>query len=315
VWRADGTGVNVVLAQQGAWIAGAALSPDGARVAAACFDGATRIVRVDGKGDAVSIQGHAAAVRAAAWSPDGTRLVTVSDDRTARVVSVDGTGDALMLSGHTDGLTSAAWSPDAQRIVTTSMDHTARVWLASVAQEPVVFKGHGGAVYSAAWSPDGARIVTGSGDGTVQVWDVTSGAVVASFDRGVAVLKAIWSPDGGQIAFSLRHGGVLLWSRDGWQRPGTSEPVLLDTQAAIISMAFIDGGKRLFTVAADNTTRTFTIDVAELRRGLLSSNVDCLPASLRMLHLDEPPDGALERHAACEREHSRTPFFGEGQGP
>ncbi|WP_437303844.1 nSTAND1 domain-containing NTPase [Sorangium sp. So ce388] len=315
VWRADGAGVNVVLAPQEAWIAGAALSPDGARVAAACFDGATRIGRVDGQGDAVTIRGHAAAVRAAAWSPDGTRIATVSDDRTARVVSVDGTGDARVLSGHTDGLTSAAWSPDAQRIVTTSRDHTARVWVASGAQEPVVFKGHAGAVNSAAWSPDGAHIVTGSEDGTVQVWDATSGVVVASFDRGVAVLEAIWSPEGGRIAFSLRHGGVLVWSRDGWDRPGTSEPVLLDTQAAVISMAFIDGGKRLFTVAADNTARTFSIDAAELRRGILSSNADCLPASLRMLHLGEPPDRASERHAACEREHSRTPLFGEGQGP
>ncbi|WP_437935888.1 nSTAND1 domain-containing NTPase [Sorangium sp. So ce341] len=315
VWRADGTGVDLVLAKQDAWVAGAALSPDGARVAAPCFDGTTRIVRVDGKGEPVSIQGHAGPVRAAVWSPGGTRLVTVSDDRTARIVSADGAGAARVLSGHTDGLTSAAWSPDAQRIVTTSMDHTARVWLASGGQQLSVFKGHGGAVYTAAWSPDGGRIVTGSEDGTVQVWDAASGTVVASLDRGVAVLQAIWSPGGDRIAFSLRHGGVLLWSRDAWSRPGTMEPVVLDAQAAIIAMAFLDDGKRLFTVAADNTSRTFTLDVAELRRDLLSSNVDCLPASLRILHLGEPPDRASERHAACEREHSRTPFFGEGQGP
>ncbi|WP_437513952.1 nSTAND1 domain-containing NTPase [Sorangium sp. So ce1099] len=315
VWRADGAGENVVLAKQDAWIAGAALSADGARVAAACFDGTTRVVRVDGKGEPMSIPGHAAAVRAAAWSPGGTRLVTVSDDRTARVVSVDLKEAARVLSGHTDGLTSAAWSPDAQRIVTTSMDHTARVWLASGAQELLVFKGHGGPVYSASWSPDGARIVTGSEDGTVQVWDAASGAVVAFYDRGSPVLEAIWSPGGERIAFSSRQGGIHLWSRDGWDRPGTSEPVLLDTQAAILAMTFLDGGKRLFTVAADNTTRTFTIDVAELRQGLLSSNADCLPASLRILHLGEPPDRASERYAACEREHSRTPFFGEEQGP
>lgn len=314
VWRADGTRVDVVLKQQKASIAGATLSPDGARVAAACSDGTTHIVRVDGKADAVSIQGHAAAVRAAAWSPHGTRLVTVSDDWTARVVSADGTGEARVLSGHTGGLTSAAWSPDGQRIVTTSMDHTARVWLASGAQEPVVFQGHGGAVNSAAWSPDGAHIVTGSEDGIVQIWDATTGAVVASFERGVAVLEAIWSPDGGQIAFSLRQGGVVLWRRDGRDRPGTIEPVVLDPQTAILSMAFIDGGRRLFTVAVDNTTRTFTIDVAELRRGLLSSNADCLPESLRMIHLGEPPDTASKEYAACERKHSRTPFFGQEQG-
>ncbi|WP_437626128.1 nSTAND1 domain-containing NTPase [Sorangium sp. So ce1151] len=318
VWRADGSGQRFELAkqEQDPWVAGAALSPDGARVAAAYFDGATLIARMDGTEDPVKIQGHAAAVRAAAWSPGGTLLVTASDDRTARVVSADGTGNPRVLSGHTDGLTSAAWSPDAQRIVTTSMDHTARVWPASAAQEPVVFKGHRGPVYSAAWSPDGARIVTGSEDGTVQVWDATSGAVVASLDRGSAVLQAIWSPGGDRVAFSLRRGGVLLWGRDAWDRPpGMSDPVLLDTQAAIIAMAFIDGGKRLFTVAADNTTRTFTIDVDELKRELRSSNVDCLPVDLRKIHLGEAQDRALERYMACELEHSRTPFFEEVQGP
>jgi hypothetical protein len=80
-------------------------------------------------------------------------------------------------------------------------------------------------------------------------------------------------------------------------------------------MAFLDGGKKLFTIAADNTTRTFTIDVAALRRGLLLTNADCLPCALRTTYLGEPADKARERYAACEGEHSRTPFFSEGEGP
>jgi WD40 repeat protein len=308
LWRAGGPIPKEVLvrAEKG-WVASAALSPDSERVATAFFDGTARVVGVKGQRSSVLVAGHAAAVRAVAWSPDHTRLVTVSDDKTARVVSADGKGEAHVLHGHEDGLTSAAWSPGGERIVTTSMDHTARVWPASGAGKPVVFEGHGGAVYTAAWSPDGAFIVTGSEDGTAQVWDAKSRAIAKVFDRGSAVLQAIWSGD--RIAVSSRRGGVLV---SNLREKGE---IVLETQAAVIAMAFIDSGKKLFTVAADNTTRTFTIDVPSLREGLLGINADCLPSALRTTYLGEPEENAREGYAACEGTYSRTPFFDEGQGP
>ena len=195
-------------------------------------------------------------------------MATASDDRTARGWSADRKGEPVVLRGHEDWLTSAAWSPDGARVLTTSLDHTARVWLACEFQELLVFKGHGGPVYSASWSP-GARIVTGSEDGTVQVWDAASGAVVASHDRG--------SPPGGHLEprrrpeQPSRRGGAA--STCGAATGGTAAvgaSLSCSThRRRCLALTFLDGGKRLFTVAADNTTRTFTIDVAELRLGLL----------------------------------------------
>lgn len=309
VWRADGTHVRVALPRQGSWVAGATFDPARQRIAAACFDGAVRIVRADGQGEPKVIAGHTAAVRAAVFHPDGTQLVTVSDDRTARIVPADGRGDARVLSGHTDALTSAAWSPGGERVVTTSMDHTARVWLSSGKLERVL-SGHGGGVWTVAVSPDGAWIATGSEDGTAQIWDLATGTPKISFDPGSPVLGVVFDERSERLAISSRKGGVLVARMDG-----KGEPVVLTPAAPVLAMAFTDGGKRLFTVTADNATRTFTLDEAALRDGLRSTNVDCLPFAFRVTYLGEAAREAGERYAACEREQGRAPFFGEGKAP
>jgi len=136
------------------------------------------------------------------------------------------------------------------------------------------------------------------------------GKPITLFDRGSAVLAAIFGPDGDRIAASSRRGGVLVARLDG-----KGEPITLETPSAVIAMAFVDGGRSLFTVSAENTTRTFSIDIASLRRGLLATNMDCLPSALRITYLGEALDRAREGYAACERRHSRTRFGEEGEGP
>jgi WD40 repeat protein/tRNA A-37 threonylcarbamoyl transferase component Bud32 len=304
LWRVDGKGDPVVFKGHRGWVASAAQSPDGKRVVTASFDRTARVWDASGQGDPVVLEGHEAAVRAAAFSPDGTRVVTASDDRTARVWSADGRGEPVVLageSGHQDGLTSAAWSPDGARVVTTSMDHTARVWRPGSADKPMVLEGHGDTVHAAAVSPDGARIVTASEDGTAQVWSAESGAPLFQLDHGSPVLGAIWSPDGKRIATSSPKG-LHVWSADG-----KGEPIEIESPAPVIAMAFVDGGRRILTVAADNTTRTLTIDVGALRQGLAAASADCLPEAMRATYLGEPKEKAGEQYTACECQHRRAP--------
>ncbi|WP_437293119.1 NACHT and WD repeat domain-containing protein [Sorangium sp. So ce426] len=291
-----------------AWVMNASLSPDGARVAVASFDGTARIVRVDGVGAPVELPRHQAAVRAAVFSPDGTHVVTVSDDKVAFIHRVDGSGEPLRLAEHIDGLTSAAWDRDGKRVVTTSRDHTARIWRADGQGKPIVLTGHEGAIHAAAWSPDGTRVVTASEDDTAQVWDADSGAPTVPLSHGSPVLHAVWSPDAARIATSSLKGGVRLWRADG-----TGEPVELEVPAPALAMAFLDDGRRLLVVTADNTTRTWTIDTGSLRQGLKDANADCLPPEMRAIYLGDTADMARERYATCEREHLRAPLFTEVQ--
>jgi WD40 repeat protein len=295
LWRVDGAGSPVVFEGHKDWIASAALSPDGKRVVTASFDGTARLFGADGAFEQ-ELAGHTGPVRAASFSPDGARVVTASDDGTARVWSADGKGDPAVLRGHADALTSASWSPDGQRIVTTSLDDTARLWRADGTFEREL-RGHGGGVYAASWSPDGKRVVTSSEDGTAQGWDATSGAPLVMLEHKGAVLCATFSPDGTRIATSSVDGKVSVWSADG-----KGEPVELEAPP-MLALTFLDGGKALLGVGADDTTFTWTIDVGALREGLAAAGSDCLPEDKRITYIGESKELAAKNYAACAHRH------------
>src|SRR5262249_28231075 len=122
------------------------------------------------------------------------------------------------------------------------------------------------------------------------VWSADGGAPIVDLDHGSPVLCAIWSPDGERIATSTLRGGLHVWSADG-----RGEPVEIESPAPVIAMAFLDGGRRILAVAADDTTRTWTIDVGALRRGLAATNADCLPEAMRVTYLGESREKAREQ--------------------
>jgi WD40 repeat protein len=298
----------VVFRGHDGWVASVTLSPRGDRVVTASFDGTARVWSVDGKGAPVVLIGHQAELRYAALSPDGARVVTVSEDRTARVWSADGKGAPVVLAGHEDWLTSAAWSPDGARVVTTSLDHTARVWSADGKGAPVVLSGHRGDVLAAAWSPDGARVVTASEDWMARVFRADgAGAPLVLRGHEGAVLQAIWSPDGARLATSSADRTVRLWSA-----ASGAQLIVLEAPAPVIALSFLAGGQTIFTVAADNTTHAWMIDVEALKARLHTAHADCLPPEVREAYLGEPEGAARGAYAACERSYQRAP---EGTAP
>lgn len=290
------------------WIAYAALSPDGARVITASFDGLARIRRADGTGDPIVLQGHAAPVRFAAWSPDGEQVVTASQDRTARVWDADGTPKAVLQ--HEDWLTSAAWSPDGKRVVTTSLDRTARIWSAA-GGAPIVLKGHTGDVLTAAWHPGGTHVVTASEDHTARIWKADgSGAPIVLKGHRAPVLLAMFSPDGERVVTSSTDRAVRVWTAGG-------EPsVVLESQAQILGMRFLDDGsaRKIVSVAADGSVQSWLIDIDALMERLRRAHADCLPSSMRRLYLGEEDAAvAQQRYDECvaSLDHPSPPDRGE----
>jgi WD40 repeat protein len=112
--------------------AGAALSPDGQRVATVDFDGFLREWRaVDGKAMLPPIRASESSAWSVNWSTDGSRLVTAGSDSTIRIYDA-GTGQqigsSLPMPGEqqvTDPY--AIYSQDGRTIAAT--DATGRVWL------------------------------------------------------------------------------------------------------------------------------------------------------------------------------------------
>lgn len=295
--RVDGEGPVVVFKGHGGWVANAALSPAGDRVATAAFDRTARIFHSDGQGEPLVLTGHSGDVRFAAWSADGKRVVTAAEDRTARVWDATSGKELATLSGHEDWLTWAAWSPDGARIVTASHDRTARVFHSDGKGEPVVLRGHVSIVNSAVFTPDGKKVVTASEGGVARVWnaDGTGEPVVLRGLGTGALLFAVVSADGSRVAAAGDDGLVHVWRADG-----SGEPVVLTSEEPPIALAFVDGDQALLAVLSDRSTHRWRIDVDALKTALRSANADCLPADVRTSYLDETFACATYAFELCE---------------
>lgn len=103
-----------------------AVSPDGARIAAAIGDRTIRIWDAATGRVLDVLRGHSDLVLDLAFSPDGTLLATSSHDRTVRIWSRGGR-QVRVLRGHAAAVGQLEWTrPD--RLVTGSSDGTLRVW-------------------------------------------------------------------------------------------------------------------------------------------------------------------------------------------
>ncbi len=97
---AEGPPPTVVLKGHTADLAGAEVSPDGAKVVTASSDHSARIWDTKTGAVLATLGGHTEGVRSASFSPDGTRVITAARDGSAKIWDAN-TGALLKtLSGH-----------------------------------------------------------------------------------------------------------------------------------------------------------------------------------------------------------------------
>ena len=195
---------------------GAALSPDGRRIAVSSGEDPVVIVfDVDSGEEILRLRsGQTGIPSNVSWSPD-SRYITggfvphVWDASTGTLRS--------LLFGHTDELMDVDWSRDASRLVTGAFDGTAKVWEFAeegVAREIMTLSAHDMTVVSGvAFSPDGERVMAGDESlNAVAIWDVGPGgdaewANLASTPWG----DVSFTPDGDHVLASGANNSVNLW--------------------------------------------------------------------------------------------------------
>ena len=297
VWDASTGSPVTAQIEAGMDLHSAQFSPDGKKIATACWTAAQIWDAQTGKALTQPLP-HKGEVNSAQFSPDGKQLATASSDQTAMLWDVQ-TGRPLHKPLiHAGGVNSAQFSPDGRSIVTASQDGTARVWDVSSGQligEPLE---HGIWMNWAEFSPDGKRILTTSQDGAAQVWEMQGGPSLSqALKQHGEISWAQFSPDGKRVVTASKDGTAQVWDAysglpvTGPLQHGTNvEPqrswtwqlplveALRKYGTNVISAQFSPDGRRIVTASNDHTARVWDAQNGQLLNRLVLDNDWVQPA-------------------------------------
>jgi len=247
---------------QDPFIANAAYSPDGTRLATASWDGTAKVWDTSSGQELFTLTGHTNRVWEVNFSPDGTRLVTASEDGTAKVWDAASGRELFTLSGHTEMLQGIAYSPDGKLIATASWDDTAKVWDATTGRELFTLDA-GADLTDIAFSPDGTRVAASGNNATATVWAISTGKGQKLFTligHTALIPRIAFSPDGKYVATASFDGSAKVWDATSGQEWLTLSAGL----DQLSDVAFSPDGTRLATGGFEGRVRVYALRLEDL---------------------------------------------------
>jgi WD40 repeat protein len=226
------------------------VSPDGSVVAVAGSDGTVRLWDPQGQ-PLATLGGHADEVQAVAFSPDGRLLAAVTRNITVTIWDVQRRQHAMApFPGRGIGAsTDIAFDPGGRLLATATLG--AYVWDVHNLAAPVDVSGRYPSRLSTslAFTPDGRRLVSTGAGGFLNVWDVATGKLLASPDTHQGALQDLAiSPDGRLFATAGDSRTIKLWDASTLTEVAT----LSGHTAPIQVLAFSRDGRTLASAGDDH---------------------------------------------------------------
>lgn len=147
----------------------ASFSPDGKRIAVACFDKKTRIINESNGILELVLDGHLGEVTSANFSFDNKNIITTSKDGAVRIWNADDGSVKMTKLGRY--FNHALFSPDGTKVLTSS-HALASIWDTKTGEHIIDLIGLHSWFSSIAFSHDGTLIATASDDNTVRIWRI-----------------------------------------------------------------------------------------------------------------------------------------------
>lgn len=200
---------------------------------------------------------HPAPVAGAAWNEDESRLLTWAHDGTLNlwdnpeldepepIFTGDGWFDGAVWTLDQNGL--LAWL-NAPQICSADCAFSVYFWQ-TLDSTPLIFP-HPAHIDSATLNTAETLILTAAFDGTVRVWDLSTQAVMNSFQHEGAALGATWNQD---------ESRILSWSVDGtarlWDSASGVEMARFSHGAWVDGAAWVGEDRLILTWGHDGTAR------------------------------------------------------------
>jgi WD40 repeat protein len=200
---------------------GAALSPDGAKVAVGCVDNTVREFETATGKELYKIGGHENWPLGIVFGIDSKRLVSVGRDRAAKLIDANA-GQFLENVNQARGeLTAVARHPNKDEIVIGGEDRVPYIYLMDrprnmkVGEEATLVRmlePQDGVIFALDWSPDGKRIAVAGAGPSVNLYDAETGALTASCKgHSAGIYSVAFSPDSARLATGGFDGQVRLY--------------------------------------------------------------------------------------------------------
>lgn len=220
LWTAGRQQPDEVLEGHTAPIVSLALSPDGATLASASWDGTVRLWPL-GPGSKRVLEGHTQNVNGVAFMPDGQSVVSVGYDLTVRVWPLsEGAPDVVTLAAP---LNAVAVAPDGE-IVTGGADGKLR-FLSKGARETAEVQAGATPIIALAVSPDGTRVAAAGVGGAVNLIDRKTRSVSSVLSGpGLPVWSVAFTPDGATLLTGGADATIRRWNARTGNPVGSPQP-------------------------------------------------------------------------------------------
>jgi WD40 repeat protein len=230
---------------------GLALTPDGAKVVAACADNLLRVF--SSPAASVALATSPGAVPSLAVSTDKKTVALAEADGKITIIDVASAKVARQLEGHSGALAAVCFSANGAKLASGGADKTLRIWDLATGQAVVVTAGIPNAVTAIAWHPQGAQLAAGFADGQVALFkvDVAEPPVERMLaGNGQAITGLVYSPQGESVFSACADGNLRRYQvSDGAQQWAQAHG------AAIHDLAQSPDGQFLATAAENNQVR------------------------------------------------------------
>lgn len=198
------------------------VSPDGAMLAAACWDGTVRRFEYPSMRELPALAAAPGSMaESVRFSPDGRNLITSGRHVNTMIWSARTGKLERLLLGQGNVVKSVAVARRQPTVASASYDCTIRLWNLNTGKEHACLTGHSEGVQGVAISPDDSLLASCDAAGSIRLWDLITGRLLHIYPgQGARVWSLAFSPDGKDLLAGDDQGFVKCWdvTSRSWRR-------------------------------------------------------------------------------------------------